>query len=65
MRRGELLGQRWQNVDLEQSVLHVRQSLVQSGGVMRFQEPKTSSGRRGIALDASWLLSCAHITPGN
>lgn len=53
MRRGELLGLRWQDVDLEQSVLHVRQSLVQSGGVMRFQEPKTSSGRRGIALDAS------------
>jgi integrase len=47
-----LLGLRWGDVDLDQAVLHVRRSLVQSGGVMGFQEPKTSSGRRTIALDA-------------
>jgi integrase len=52
LRRGELLGLRWGDVDLDQAVLHVRRSLVQSGGVMGFQEPKTSSGRRTIALDA-------------
>lgn len=51
MRRGELLGLRWQDVDLDQAVLHVRQSLVQSGGVMGFQEPKTSGGRRSVTLD--------------
>jgi integrase len=52
MRRGELLGLRWQDVDLEGAVLHVRQGLVQSGGVEGIQEPKTPSGRRAIALDA-------------
>jgi integrase len=51
LRRGELLGLRWGDVDLDRAVLHVRRSLVQSGGVMGFQEPKTSSGRRTIALD--------------
>ncbi len=51
MRRGELLGLRWQDVDLDQAILQVRQSLVESGGVIGFQEPKTSGGRRSITLD--------------
>lgn len=51
MRRGELLGLRWGDVDLDRAVLHVRQNLTQSGGVIAFQEPKTSSGRRTVALD--------------
>jgi integrase len=57
LRRGELLGLRWGDVDLDRAVLHVRRSLVQSGGVMGFQEPKTSSGRRTIALDAPCVVA--------
>jgi integrase len=56
LRRGELLGLRWGDVDLDRAVLQVRRSLVQSGGVMGFQEPKTSSGRRTIALDAPCVV---------
>lgn len=52
MRRGELLGLCWADVDLDGGVLSVRRSLVESGGVRGIQEPKTASGRRTIALDA-------------
>jgi integrase len=50
MRRGELLGLRWQDVDLPRATLHVRQSLVEVGGRLVFQQPKTASGRRGVSL---------------
>jgi integrase len=50
LRRGELLGLRWQDVDLARGVLHVRQSLVEIGANVYFHEPKTKSGRRVVAL---------------
>jgi integrase len=52
MRRGELAGLKWQDVDLEQGVLHVRRSLVrvptQMGGGYMEAEPKTEKSRRSI-----------------
>jgi integrase len=57
MRRGEVLGVRWQDLDLDRALLRVRQSLVQSGGVLGFQEPKTSSSRRTIALDETCVAT--------
>jgi integrase len=57
MRRGELLALRWRDVDLDAGTCTVRQSLVQSGGIIAFQEPKTSSGRRTIALDATCIAA--------
>jgi len=55
MRRGELLGLRWQDMDLDAGVLHVRQALsvvsTDDGPRITFGEPKTHSGRRTIALD--------------
>jgi integrase len=53
MRRGELLGLRWQDLDLAGARLHVRQCLVEIGGVPTLQEPKTASGRRVVALPPS------------
>jgi integrase len=60
VRRGELLGLRWQDLDLEAGVLHVRQTLVRVGnheaaaGGRRtrliFQEPKTEQSRRTIPI---------------
>lgn len=51
MRRGELLGLRWQDVELEAGRLSIRQSLVASGKYEpRFEEPKTDRGRRSIPL---------------
>jgi integrase len=51
MRRGELLGLRWVDVDLDHDRVAVRQTLVLAGRQVIVSEPKTSRGRRSIALD--------------
>jgi integrase len=53
MRRGEALGLRWQDVDLENARLAVRRALIPAGGEIVVSEPKTAKGRRVIALDPS------------
>jgi len=51
MRRGELLGLRWQDVDFERHRVHVRQTVtVGAKGVPIFQEPKTAKARRAIPV---------------
>jgi integrase len=51
MRRGEVLGLRWVDVDLDLARVAVRQTLVLAGRQVVTSEPKTSRGRRSIALD--------------
>jgi integrase len=51
MRRGELLGLRWRDLDLARSRLEVRQTLVSVAYELQFSTPKTVKGRRAIALD--------------
>lgn len=50
MRQGELLGLRWQDLDLDAGVLTVRHTLEVTAGPWKLAEPKTRSGRRTIAL---------------
>jgi integrase len=51
MRRGEVLGVRWCDLDLQQATLSVRQTLISVGYMLQFSAPKTSNGARLIALD--------------
>ena len=52
MRRGEVLGLRWQDCDLEGARVAVSQTLVVVDGYdVQYSEPKTAKGRRMIALD--------------
>ena len=51
LRRGEALGLRWEDVDLEAGRLAVRRALVPSGREVVVSEPKTARGRRIVALD--------------
>jgi integrase len=51
MRRGEALGLRWQDVDLENGRLSVRRALIPTNRDVIVSEPKTAKGRRVIALD--------------
>jgi integrase len=51
MRRGEAIGLRWSDVDLEGERLAVRRALIPSGRKVIVSEPKTAKGRRVIALD--------------
>ncbi|BDG61537.1 tyrosine-type recombinase/integrase [Caldinitratiruptor microaerophilus] len=50
LRRGEALGLKWEDVDLDAGVVRVRRSLVPTKEGVRFQEPKTARGRRTVAL---------------
>jgi integrase len=52
MRRGEVLGLRWKDVDLTKGKLTVSQSLVGNRGEHYFAPPKTAAGLRTISLDA-------------
>ncbi|MED0680652.1 tyrosine-type recombinase/integrase [Aneurinibacillus thermoaerophilus] len=50
MRKGEILGLRWKDIDLERGTLSVRQTFTRAEKGHDFQEPKSSSGLRSIAL---------------
>jgi integrase len=51
MRRGEVCGLRWEDVDFDSRVVRVRQQVVQLAGRCHIGPPKTKSGTRTIALD--------------
>jgi integrase len=53
MRRGEALGLRWSDVDLDAGRLRVVQTIIQVRSKVTIGEPKTVRGRRPIALDVS------------
>ena len=53
MRRGEVLGLRWADVDLEAGTAAVRQTIVNVAYKVHVSEPKTARGRRTISLDPS------------
>jgi integrase len=53
LRRGEMLGLRWSDIDLERRFLTVRQSLEQTKAGLRFKPPKTKGSRRRIDLSLS------------
>jgi integrase len=60
LRRGELLGLRWRDVDLDRGVLSVRQTvgLVKRDGkrTIGYGIPKTDKSRRAVALD-TWTVA--------
>jgi integrase len=51
MRRGEVCGLRWRDVDLDAGRLKVSQTIVVVDYKLVASEPKTSAGRRTLALD--------------
>lgn len=51
MRRGELIGMRWSDVDLTRRIVSIRNNRVQAGNVIVENAPKTKSGRRVLDLD--------------
>lgn len=51
MRRGELIGLQWKDLDWNTGMLAVRRQVIEpEGGGWKFQEPKTKRGRRAIRL---------------
>lgn len=68
LRRGELIGLRWEGVDFEDLVLHVRRSVV----AMVEGVPKTEASRKDVPLDAQlaeslsqWSRHSPYTAPGD
>jgi integrase len=68
LRRGELIGLQWADVDFDNLVLHIRRSLV----AMVEGQPKTEASRKEVPLDAQlaeslfrWKQVCQYTDPGN
>ncbi len=57
MRRGEVLGLRWHDLDLDASRTSIVQTLVDGPQAPQLSEPKTESGRRSVALDAKTVAA--------
>jgi integrase len=55
LRRGELLGLRWSDLDVKAGTLTVNQSLERIEGKVNFKAPKTKMSRRSITLPAVTL----------
>ena len=53
MRRGELCGLQWTDIDFNQNVISVRRSIAQIGARCEVKAPKTRAGLRGIAITQS------------
>jgi integrase len=50
LRRGEILGLRWQDIDWQHSTMHIRQTVVRVRDQLVFQEPKTARSRRTLPI---------------
>ncbi len=57
MRRGEALGLRWKDVDLEHRRLAIRQTLISVDYGVEFSTPKTKRSRRSVALDEATVAA--------
>ncbi len=51
MRRGEVLGLRWDDVDLDLRTIAIRQTVISVNYEVLRSEPKTARGRRTISID--------------
>lgn len=55
LRRGELLGLRWSDIDFDAGVLTVRQTVQRADGRLQFVAPKTHRSRRTVPVPAQTL----------
>jgi hypothetical protein len=64
MRKGELIGQRWCDVDLAKGIIQIRLQVVPVGGRIIVGEPKTKAGRRKSMLPSRVNLALSHVAAG-
>lgn len=64
LRRGELLGLRWGDVDTKRRTLTVARTLIRLDGQFYFGEPKSDNSRRTVALPAFVASALAQYRAG-
>ncbi|WP_051935420.1 tyrosine-type recombinase/integrase [Deinococcus sp. YIM 77859] len=55
LRRGEACGLKWEHVDLEGGVIHIRENLVSINGAVQVSTPKTAKSARRVHLSSEGL----------
>ncbi|HEV7208308.1 MAG TPA: Arm DNA-binding domain-containing protein, partial [Mycobacteriales bacterium] len=55
LRRGEALGLRWSDVDLDAARIRIVQTVIQIRSTVSIGEPKTASGRRSVKIDRATI----------
>ena len=60
LRRGEAVGLRWVDLDLEQAELRITQQIVQLGWKTEIGPPKTERGERTVSLDSRTVAVLRH-----
>lgn len=60
LRRGEALGLRWADVDLDENRIRVARQLEHYRGVVTFGPPKSKAGIRSVAVD-DWLARILYL----
>ena len=61
MRRGEALGLRWRDIDLEKRRVAVRQTVTVVDNKVQVSEPKSRRSRRVVALDAGSIRTLSDL----
>lgn len=66
IRRGELLGLRWKDIDYANKILHIRQQVIRLDNQILVTKPKTPSARRELPLqdDIATMLREHRLTLG-
>lgn len=68
LRRGELLGLRWGDVDLAAGLIHVRRQLVRVDGQLKEQPTKSSAGMRDVPIEPRLMATirrCYRLAPNH
>jgi integrase len=61
LRRGEVLGLRWSDVDVKAQTLTVQQARVLVDYKVRIEEPKSHNGKRTLPLDADLVAALVQL----
>jgi integrase len=63
LRRGEVLGLRWRDIDLNHAQLTVREQWTRQGGPLGTSQPKSDASRRQVTLDAATVEVLRAVRP--